>query len=60
MALVAANHHLGVLVIDEIQRLNLAKSGGAEKMLNFFTQLVNSVGVPVVITNQKILMKSLL
>lgn len=48
MALVAANHHLGVWVIDEIQRLNLAKSGGAEKMLNFFTHLVNSVGVPVV------------
>lgn len=48
IALVAANHHLGVLVIDEIQRLNLASSGGAEKMLNFFTQLVNTVGVPVV------------
>ncbi len=48
MALVASVHFLGVLVIDEIQRLNLAKSGGAERMLNFFTQLVNSVGVPVV------------
>lgn len=48
IALVSANHHLGVLVIDEIQRLNLASSGGAEKMLNFFTQLVNTVGVPVV------------
>lgn len=49
MALVAANHALGVLVIDEIQRLSLAKSGGGEKMLNFFVQLVNSVGVPVVL-----------
>lgn len=48
IALVAANHFLGVLVIDEIQRLSSAKSGGAEKMLNFFTQLVNTVGVPVV------------
>lgn len=48
MALVSSLHFLGVLVIDEIQRLNLAKSGGAEKMLNFFTQLVNTVGVPVV------------
>lgn len=47
MALVASLHHLGVLVIDEIQRLSLAKSGGGEKMLNFFTQLVNTVGVPV-------------
>ncbi len=46
---VAANHHLGILVIDEIQRLNLSKSGGAEKMLNFFVQLVNTIGVPIVL-----------
>ena len=49
MALVAANHGMGVLVIDEIQRLSLAKSGGVEKMLNFFVQLVNTMGVPVVL-----------
>jgi hypothetical protein len=49
MARVAAIHGLGVLVIDEIQRLNRAKSGGAEKMLNFFVQLTNSIGVPVVL-----------
>lgn len=49
MALVAANHGIGVLVIDEIQRLSLAKSGGVEKMLNFFVQLVNTVGVPVML-----------
>lgn len=48
IALVAATHFLGVFVIDEIQRLSFAKSGGAEMMLNFFTQLVNTVGVPVV------------
>lgn len=48
IALVAGYHNLGVWVIDEIQRLNLAKSGGAEKMLNFFTQLVNTVGVPII------------
>ena len=47
LARVAANHHLGVLVIDEIQRLSLAKSGGVEKMLNFFVQIVNTIGVPV-------------
>ena len=49
MARVAAIHGLGVLVIDEIQRLSRAKSGGAEKMLNFFVQLTNSIGVPVVL-----------
>lgn len=49
MALVAANHGIGVLVIDEIQRLSLAKSGGIEKMLNFFVQIVNTVGVPMIL-----------
>ena len=33
MALAAANHFLGVLVIDEIQRLSSARSGGADRML---------------------------
>jgi hypothetical protein len=36
-------------VIDEIQRLSHAKSGGAEKMLNFFVQLSNTIGIPVVL-----------
>jgi hypothetical protein len=49
MATVAATHCLGVLVIDEIQRLSMAKSGGAERMLNFFVELVNRIGVPVVL-----------
>lgn len=49
MRAVAATHFLGVLVIDEIQRLSLAKSGGADKMLNFFVQLINELGVPVVL-----------
>lgn len=49
MATVAANHFLGVLVIDEIQRLSTAKSGGAALMLNFFVQLINTIGVPVVL-----------
>lgn len=46
---VASNHHLGVLVIDEIQRLSLLKSGGKAKMLYFFTQLVNTIRIPVVL-----------
>jgi hypothetical protein len=48
MAQAARLHCIGVLVIDEIQHLSLAKSGGAEKMLNFFVTLVNTIGVPVV------------
>ncbi|WP_164985160.1 ATP-binding protein [Ammoniphilus sp. CFH 90114] len=48
MAQIASLHGLGVLVIDEIQNLSTMKSGGAEQMLNYFTQLINTIGVPVI------------
>ncbi|MBY0025614.1 ATP-binding protein [Priestia aryabhattai] len=41
-------HAIGLLIIDEIQHLNLSKSGGSEKMLNFFVTLVNTIGIPVI------------
>lgn len=40
---------LGLLVIDEIQHLSESKSGGSQRMLNFFVTLVNTIGVPVVL-----------
>ncbi len=46
MARVAAIHSLGVLVIDEIQDLSEAKSGGSTRVLNFLVQLENTIGVP--------------
>ncbi len=49
MARLSAVHSLGVLVIDEIQHLSEARSGGANRMLNFFVQLVNTIGMPVVL-----------
>lgn len=49
MARIASLHCIGVLVIDEIQHLSEAKSGGSHKMLNFFVQLVNTIGIPVVL-----------
>lgn len=49
VARVAANHFIGVLVIDEIQRLSKFKSGGEKKMLDFFVQLVNTIGIPIVL-----------
>lgn len=49
MSQVARHTGLGMLVIDEIQHLKQAKSGGSEKMLNFFVTLVNTIGVPVVL-----------
>ncbi|WDZ55084.1 ATP-binding protein [Paenibacillus polymyxa] len=48
LASMAMRYHLGVLVIDEIQYLSEAKSGGATIMLNFFNSLINMIGVPVI------------
>ncbi|ADD67053.1 transposon Tn7 transposition protein TnsC [Denitrovibrio acetiphilus DSM 12809] len=49
MTKVASIHHLGILIIDEIQNLSEAKSGGAEKMLNFFVSLNNTISVPTLL-----------
>lgn len=47
MQQVAASYALGSLVVDEMQNLSLQKSGGREKMMNFFMNLRASIGVPV-------------
>lgn len=49
MAQIAKRQSLGLLIIDEIQHLSTAKSGGSEKMLNFFVTLVNKIGIPVIL-----------
>lgn len=49
MAHLSSLHGIGLLIIDEIQHLNLSKSGGSDKMLNFFVTLVNTIGIPVVL-----------
>lgn len=46
MARVAANQCLGIIVIDEIQDLSEARSGGDITMVNFFVHLENAIGVP--------------
>ncbi|MFD1007490.1 ATP-binding protein [Oceanisphaera ostreae] len=38
---------LGVLIIDEMQNLNLAKTGGADRLLAFIHNLVNNLGIPI-------------
>ncbi|RAJ97083.1 AAA family ATPase [Aliidiomarina maris] len=45
----ATQKALGVLVIDEVQRLGLKRSVSKEAMLEFFVALVNVIGVPVVL-----------
>ncbi len=49
MTRVAALHCTGVLIVDEVQHLNAASSGGVDKMLNFFVQLVNTINLPVIL-----------
>lgn len=48
MCQTATTFGIGVLVIDEIQHLSRKRSGGVEKMLNFFVTLVNTIGLSVV------------
>lgn len=45
---ISRNVGLGLLVVDEIQNLSLAKSGGSEKMLNYFVSMVN-LSIPVIL-----------
>lgn len=49
MTQAARSHSLGMLIVDEIQHLSISKSGGAEKMLNFFVTLSNRIGIPVLL-----------
>lgn len=48
MEQVASTYFVGALFIDELQHLRSAKTGGKDNMLNFFVNLVNSIGIPVV------------
>lgn len=42
-------YSIGILIIDEVQHLSVAKSGGEKKMLNFFVSLMNKIGLPVIL-----------
>ena len=48
MQRIAQEYSLGLLCVDEVQHLSLAK-GGADAMLNFFVTLVNTIGLPVIL-----------
>lgn len=50
MTQVCKNIGLGLLVLDEVQHLSVAKSNyNSDKVLNFFTTLVNTIGIPVIL-----------
>ncbi|MGH1000455.1 ATP-binding protein [Bacillus cereus] len=41
-------HGIGVLIVDEIQHLSIAKNQGEEMMLNFFVTLNNTCKIPII------------
>jgi hypothetical protein len=47
MATICVAYHIGIIVIDELQRLNVAKSGGEKIVLQFFDDLSNAVKAPI-------------
>lgn len=49
MADVARKYGIGLLVIDEMQNLSQARSGGAAMMLNFFVRLANEMNLPIIL-----------
>jgi hypothetical protein len=49
MVKVANLINLGVLVIDEINRVHKAHSGGDDRMIEFITELTNTIGIPIII-----------
>lgn len=49
MIKVAVQINLGVLVIDEIQKIQKAYSGGEENMIDFITEIVNTIGIPIIL-----------
>jgi hypothetical protein len=48
MKTVAGQVRLGLLVVDEIQRIKIAFSGGKSKLMSFLEELTSKVQVPVV------------
>jgi hypothetical protein len=49
MEQIASTYYLGALIIDELQNLRSAKTGGKDNMLNFFVNLINVIGIPIVV-----------
>lgn len=49
LAEIVANFHIGALVIDELQNISLAHSGGADEVLALIHNLRDELGVPLIL-----------
>lgn len=56
MAMLASRHGLGALVVDEIQNL---RGNGKQQTLDFLTQLVNKIGVPIILVGTQAALETL-
>ncbi|MGG1689415.1 ATP-binding protein [Heyndrickxia ginsengihumi] len=48
MAQIAKSINLGVLLIDELQHLKGMKNSNSSQVLNFFTALINTINIPLI------------
>ncbi|MBD8069753.1 ATP-binding protein [Bacillus sp. PS06] len=48
MAQIAKNINLGMLFLDELQHLKGVKSSRSTQVLNFFTALINTINIPLI------------
>ena len=48
-AMLARRYHLGLLVIDEIQEISVAKGKSQQEIIQFLLQLVNSIEIPIIL-----------
>lgn len=49
MAQIAKSINLGVLMLDELQHLKGIKSSHSTQILNFFTALINTINIPLIL-----------
>lgn len=49
MATIAARQAAGLIVVDEIQNISAAKSGGDDSLINHLVGLRNEIGLPVIL-----------
>ena len=45
---VCLNHHIGAIIIDELQNLSIAKSGGAKSAMQFFESIASEAFVSLI------------
>ncbi|WKK77095.2 AAA family ATPase [Marivirga salinae] len=46
-------HHIGIIIVDEIQNLDAQKSGGEKRMLRFFLNLDNTLDIPIMLVGTR-------